>query len=347
MMDFTKELDRVFDLIGEYCNSADYRKAQEELDKIEPYCKTPVDKARFHYSRGYINYATISQISALAEYRKGIREDPDDSLNLKKDCKYSVKLIKREYAELRRVVADIVNIINRRYNETIEDNKTEVDEQTFQLLLGFHQSIRPPRVDNLSLGFPNNDILLGFEDYYAKLTGEKLENAKRFLEEAYHITDRESFFACMHNNPNLNMNAYISDATAYLNDKPYFDVNTLDDDDKLYFLAKTEFVKSFIDYLPNAGVAAWDLSVQIGLARIAFACDIINEEYYCCILNELTKVLRAGMSSFEEYARSFVFGSALLLFKVKSMNITKSTDFMFSIMGYLDMSELRNTKWIR
>lgn len=63
-----------------------------------------------------------------------------------------------------------------------------------------------------------------------------------------------------------------------------------------------ELDKSFIDYLPSAGVIAWDLSEQIGLTRI--------------------------------------------MFKVKSMNITKSTDFMFSIAGYLDCSTLLDTKWI-
>ena len=100
--------------------------------------------------------------SALLEYRRGLREDPTDPLKLKKDCKYAVKLIKKEYAELQRVAADIVNMINLRYHEIPEENKAEVDEKTFQLLLGFHQSIRPPRIDNIILGFPKEDIFLGF-----------------------------------------------------------------------------------------------------------------------------------------------------------------------------------------
>lgn len=235
-------------------------KAREELDKIEPYCKTPADKARLHYSRGYINYATVSQLSALLEYRRGLREDPTDPLKLKKDCKYAVKLIKKEYAELQRVAADIVNMINLRYHEIPEENKAEVDEKTFQLLLGFHQSIRPPRIDNIILGFPKEDIFLGFGDYYAKLTGEKQEEAKRFLEEAYQITDRESFLACIRDNPNLYINGYIGDAIAYLNDESAFAVDTLDEDEKLCFLAKAEFVKSFANYLLDAGVIVWDMS---------------------------------------------------------------------------------------
>lgn len=346
-MDSTNELGRCFERIGGYCNSAEYGKAREELDKIEPYCKTPADKARLHYSRGYINYATVSQLSALLEYRRGLREDPTDPLKLKKDCKYAVKLIKKEYAELQRVAADIVNMINLRYHEIPEENKAEVDEKTFQLLLGFHQSIRPPRIDNIILGFPKEDIFLGFGDYYAKLTGEKQEEAKRFLEEAYQITDRESFLACIRDNPNLYINGYIGDAIAYLNDESAFAVDTLDEDEKLCFLAKAEFVKSFANYLPDAGVIAWDMSRQIGLTRLAFACDMINEEEYCHGMDDMSRILKAGLKSFEEYARSFIFGSALFFFKVKSMNINKATDFMFSIFGYLDMSDLRNTKWMK
>lgn len=346
-MDFTKELDSGFERIRTYCNSADYEKAREEIDKIAPYCKTPADLARLYYSRGYLSYAVTSQLSALAEYRKGFRADPEDSLNLKKECKYSRKLIEKEYAELRRVVVDCVSFIKQRYGEAPEENKTEVDERTFELLLGFHQSIRLPRADNILLGFPKDNLVLGFEDYFAKLTGEKRESAKRFLEEAYHITNRERFFACIHNHPNLHLNAYIREARAYLNDESAFDVNALDDDGKLFFWATTEFVKAFMEYLPEAGVIAWDLSGQIGLVRVAFACDIIEEEDYCRSMNELTQVLRDKLSSFEEYARSFVFGSAVLVFKVKSMNITKATDFMFSIMGTLCAGDLLRTKWVK
>ena len=339
------DLDKYFKLIGTYCNHADYKKAQEELDKIEPYCKTPAQKACYHYSRGYINYASQSQLSALAEYRKGLREDPDDTMGLKKECAYSKKLIKKEFAEMRKVVVRVVGFINEHYNKTSENNKIEVDDHAFQLLLGFYQSIRMPRIDDSYLGFPRNDIFLGFDDYFAKLMGEKQENAKRFLKDGYGIFDCESYYECIRNNQNLDMNGYISEVMAYLNGKSSIDVNQLDDDEKLYFLAKVEFVQTFFEYLPDAGVIAWDLSAKIALTRIAFACDIISKENYCHNMNALTDVLKGRLSSFEEYARSFTFGSALLMFKVKSMNITKSTDFMFSIMGYLDMDNLLDTKW--
>lgn len=346
-MDSANELDRCFKRIGDYCNSADYGKAREELDKIEPYCRTPADKARLHYSRGYLNYATTSQLLALLEYRRGLREDPADPLKLKKDCKYSVKLIKKEYAELAKVTANIVSLLDGRFHEITEENKTKVDEHTFQLFLGFHQSIRPPRIDNSILGFPKDDIFLGFEDYYAKLTGEKQEKAKKFLKETYQIEDRESLFTCIRDNPNLHMNDYIADAMAYLHGKPDFDVDALDEDGRLCFLAKAEFVKTFTDYLPDACVIAWDVSGQIGLVRLAFACDMIGEEEYCAGMTEFARVLREGLSSFEEYARSFTFGAALLFFKVKSMNINQATDFMFSIMGYLDMSDLYKMRWMK
>lgn len=104
-------LNKCFELIRTYCNSADYKKAQEELDKIESYCKTPADLARFHYSCGYVNSASVSQLLALAEYRKGLRADPADTLNLKKEYKYSRKLIEKEYAELRRVAVDCVHLM--------------------------------------------------------------------------------------------------------------------------------------------------------------------------------------------------------------------------------------------
>lgn len=340
-----ENLDKYFELIDTYCSHADYKRAQEELDKIEPYCKTPAQKAHYHYSRGYINYASVSQLSALAEYRKGLREDPDDTMGLKKECAYSKKLIKREFEEMQKVVLRVVDFINKHYNNIPENDKTKVDDHTFQLLLGFYQSIRMPRIDDSYLGFPRNDIFLGFDDYFAKLTGEKQENAKAFLKDGYGIIDRESYFECIRSNQNLDMNGYIREVVAYLNDKSSVDVNQFDDDEKLYFYAKVEFVQTFFEHLPDAGVIAWDLSAQIALTRIAFACDIISKEDYCRNMSAFTNILKSKLSSFEEYALSFTFGSALLMFKVKSMNITKSTDFMFSIMGYLDMGNLLDTKW--
>lgn len=339
-------LDEYFERIGTYCDRADYKKAQEELDKIEAYCKTPAQKARYHYSRGYINYASVSQLSALAEYRKGLREDSEDTLGLKKKCAYSKKLIRKEFVEMRRVVLNVVDFINQHYGKTSEDDKIKVDDYTFQLLLGFYQSIRMPWIDESYPGFPRNDIFLGFEDYFAKLEGERRENAKSFLKDGYGIVDRESYIECIHGNVNLDMNGYISEAMEYLNHKSDRDVSRLDEDEKLKFLAKAEFVQTFLDYLPDAGVIAWDLSAQIGITRIAFACDMISKEDYRHNMSALTDQLKDGLSSFEEYARSFTFGSALLMFKVKSMNITKATDFMFSIMGYLEMGNLLDTKWI-
>lgn len=342
----TNKLEEYFEQIGTYCNNGDYEKAREEIDRIEPYCQTPAEQARLHYSRGYLNYATVSQLMALLEYRRGLRADPADSRKLKKECKYAEKLIKKEYAELTRVAADIANMIDLRFHEIAEEEKKEVDERMFQLLLGFHQSIRPPRIDNSILGFPSKDIFLGFEEYFAKLTGEKQETAKRFLQEVYHITDRESFFNCMQNNPSLQINDYLRDAAAYIKDKPEFAVDTLGEDEKLCFLAKAEFVKAWIDYLPEAGVIAWDLSAKMGLLRVVFACDLITEDDYCSSMNALTKELKGGLSSFAEFAQSFTYGAALFFFKVKDMNINKATDFMYSIFGYLDMSDLRNIKWI-
>ncbi len=139
----------------------------------------------------------------------------------------------------------------------------------------------------------------------------------------------------------------IREAKTYLNDESAFDANKLDDDGRLSFLAEAEFVKAFLEYLPEAGIIAWDLSGQIGLLRVVFACDMIDKEDYCRSMDALTQVLRDKLSSFEEYARSFIFGSAVLVFKARSMNITRTTDFMFSVMGTLCASDLLGTKWVK
>ena len=320
-----------FRLICAYNNNGDYEKSEEELAKIEPHCEKAVEKARFHYYRGWLRgEKTQNPVESLREYKKGLDADPDDTLDLTgryEECEAELQDI---MDNMRSAVVHTVDIIKRRCALVPDDKKVEVDDETFQLFLGFYQGV----------------VSLGFDNYFAKCKDDDREKEMQLLN-AYNITDRDSFFECIQNNQNMNQNVYLNDALAYMNGNPVFDIDELEGDGRLCFLTYIEFVKTFIDELPDAGVIAWDIGEKIGLNRYAYACGILGNSDYVTGMLTLSDLLKEKFSSFEEYARSLIFGAALLMFQISGMNVRKAKDFMCTVTKYFLDSRLPDTKWMK
>ena len=320
-----------FRLICAYNNNGSYEESEEELKKIEPCCKKAIDKARLHYYRGWLRgQLSDNPLEMLMEFQKGLAEDPDDALDLKSDCEQCMEEIHKILDNMQSAVIDTVDIVKQRCSLVSEDKKIEADDETFQLYLGFYQGISS----------------LGFDRYFLKYSNEDLEKEMQHLE-MYNITDRASFFKCIQENEILNQNARLQNALAYINGNPRFDIEELGEAGQFYFQNYVAFVKLFAAYLPDGGVLAWDIGEKIGLARRAYACNILGNTDFVSGMLALSDQLKEVLSSFEEYARSLMFGAALFMFQISGMNIKKAKDFMCSVALDFMQSDLPDTKWIK
>lgn len=323
-----------FRLISAYNNMSQFDKAREELDKIEPFCDNPADLSRFHYMHGYIHYSEDREYLAIEEYRRGIAADPDDSIGLNlhdsiEDCR---GYITENLTKLHSLAERIYNDIRERCRE--KSDKTKLSEEEFTLYLGFLPALRV---------IPGHEKAIGF-GYFRKYEDAEKQVAIDWLRNAFGITDRDSLVDFYQNSMHCNINNRAEDARSYLAGTPRFNVDELNEDGRYALDCYAEFIGTFNEFLPEAGVLAWDISEKISFVRQAYACDLIpNTDFSKCMLY-LHDYAREKFASFEEYILSLAFGAALFMFNMGKLNIIQSIDFLARTAPLLKM-ELPDLEW--
>ena len=308
-----------FRLISAYNNLEQFDKAIEELNKIFPLCDDPVDLSRFHYMHGYIYYRQDREYLAIKAYRRGIEADPDNTieLDLEDEIKNCRGYIESNLKKLHRLSERIYNDVKERCSQ--KSDKMKLSDEEFTLYLGFLPAIRL---------LPGRKEPLGFGDYFRKYEGEEKQAALDWLKNGFGITDRESLLDFYQNDPHCNISSMAEDVRAYLAGSPRFDLNELNKDGRYAFECFTEFIGKFNEFLPEAGVLAWDISEKIGIVRLAYACDLITNTDFAKPMLYLHDFAREKFSSFEEYILSLAFGAVLFMFKMDDMNIISAMDFL-------------------
>lgn len=325
-----------FKLICAYNNQRDFDKSENELDEVETLCKTPEDKARYQYMRGYICYMTDKEIMARAHYNAALQIAPEyaKSIQLEEEIAECTDLIKNDLAALRSLFAKACKDIKSRCEQ--KPNKLSLTDEQFQLRLGFFPAIRK---------IPGFEHPIGFENYFMQYEGEDKEKCLQWFERFYGINNEESFFDFIQNDFGSNISRMANDVFAYLNGEPNFDIEQLNDSGRLSFESCVEFVRQFGDVLPKAGILAWDIGEKIGFARHAYYAGLIGNFDYCKGLLTLGEAARTSFSSWDEYMRSLLCGAALYMFSIDNFSISGAMEFAKNMFMFLMNSDLADVEW--
>lgn len=327
-----------FRLISAYNNLKQFDKAQEELDMISPRCKEPVDLARLHYMRGYIFDVNRKELMALHCYEDGLEADPDNisGLDLEKEIADCRGYIEKDLKKLRELSEKVTKDIKKRYAQMPYSAKYELSDEEFTMQLGFLPAIRR---------IPGHEHALGFKEYFKKYEGEQLEQAKEWFRNLFGVTGRESFIEMFQNGRDCNIAHFGRDILANLNGNPIFEASELNKSGRRLFDDTTLYIKAFAEFLPKAGVAAWDMSEKIGYARHAYAVGYLSDYDYSSCLNSITDAAKECFSSAEEYMLSLAFGSALYMFMVDSRSISSGEDFLLKSVAFMLQGDLADIRW--
>ncbi len=325
-------------LISAYNNLEQFDNAWKEIDELEPLCDTPELRAAYHYFCGYIFYSQDKEMMAISCFNEGKAADPEDTAErdfdgLIKECR---ELIGSELKKLEKFSGDICNDIKYACSSMPDDKKSDITEEEFTMFLGFLPGIRK---------VPGIEMPLLFEKYFLKYNGEEKQAVLDFFKQMYDVTDRESFRKLFTEYSGCNLSGLYNDIPPYLAGKPNFDVSELNPAGKEAFMNSVEFFKPFVQYLPKAGVLAWDICEKVGFARLAYSCDLIGNTDYCTIMLMLTDQARENFSSFEEYMLSLVFGSGVYMFHIDDWGIVSAMNFMKTMVTFLIKGDLPFIKW--
>ncbi len=307
-----------FRLISAYNNLGETDKAQEELAKIEPFCTTPADVCKMHYMRGYIHYSEDREHLAIIEYFRGLNADPDNTsgLDLEKEIKDCRQYIKDDLAKLRSLSEKVYSDVRKKCEEN--PDKTELNDQEFTLYLGYLPAMRV---------IPGQEKAMGFS-YFRKYEGREKEICFEGLKRRFGITDSDSFKQFYKNSPYCNINPIAEEVRAYIAGTPRSDIDGMPFEDKYFFGCYREFIGVFNEFLPKAGLLAWDISEKVGFLRLAYACDILSNTDYSAAMLYLHDLARESFSSFEEYMLSLAFGASLFMFVAERMNLISAIDYL-------------------
>lgn len=321
-----------FRLISAYNNMEQFGKAREELEKIAPHCDNPADLARLHYMNGYIFYREDREYLAILEYRRGLEADPEGTsgIDLKKEIADCRKYITENLEKLRSLSERVYNDVKEKCKEKSE--KTELSDEEFAMYLGFLPALRV---------IPGHSNSIGF-GYSRKYDGEEKQTALDWLSRSFGITDRESLLDFCQNAPYCNINATAEEIKACLAEAQNPDPR---DEGQYVVDCFAEFIGAFKDFLPEAGVLAWDISEKTGFIRWAYACGIIPDDEFNGYMKSLSDLAREKFASFEEYILSAAFGAALFMFKIERMHILHAIDFLARTVPQLK-SELPELEWL-
>lgn len=327
-----------FKLISAYNNLKRFDSASEELDALFPRCDNPADISRWHYMRGYIFYVNSKYLMAIHCFEDGLEADPDDSSGLKldKEIEDGRAYIEKNIKTLRDLSEKITRDIKKRYAQMPYSDKYELSDEEFVMRLGFLPGIRK---------IPGQERGLGFEEFFKKYEGAQKEQAKKWFEDLFGVTDRGSFIEFFQNNRCCNISRFARDVISSMNGRAAFDVSELNKGGRRLFEDVTLFVKVFAEFLPASGVAAWDMSEKIGFCRHAYAVDLLTNTDYLTCMTAIIDDAKASFSSAEEYMLSLAFGSAFYMFMEDDRSIPSATDFLLRMSAFIIHGDLADMRW--
>ncbi len=327
-----------FRLISAYNNKKDFDSSLKELQIIHPACESPVDLAKFYYMSGYMYFMTDKEMLALSLYKLGLEADPQNvsGLDLEDECRDCLEYINEDLNALHAASADAVKKIAARCAE--KPDKIDAADPDFTLRLGALARVHV---------LPGMKRAMGVDVFDLKYEGEERETVLKCLAEYYHITDRASFMEFIKKDRYCNLASMADDVMARLSGKPNFDPDILNRKGREAFDNSTFFVRPFAQYLPKAGVLAWDINEKMWYARYAYSCDLLPDSDYREAMLALSDTAKANFSSSEEYLRSMLFGSVMYAFDADDWNIGGAVETMGRMLDLLLQSDLPDIKWKR
>lgn len=320
-----------FRFISALNNLKRFDEARTEIEKIKKYCQTPKDQASAAYMLGYIFYMEDQEFKALSLFKQVMQLD--EERNLFDDCRDCEKYIRQHFTKLVQTISMLKEFFIEKEQSIPEEDKIELSAEQLPLMLSFLPSVRR---------LPVVEKTMQTTEPYFKYNSEEKEAVCEFLLKAYQIHDFNTLKKSAAKHFHVD-NSY-KDIMAYTLGRPHFDLNELDESGRLLWDCSMQYMEQIIEYIPHGGLAAWDISETIGLARHAYACDLIDENELSNLIYDCTAQILKKYTSWNEYLTALVSGGAYFMF-IEDLNIKASVNFLNMIGKIYLKSPLFSYKW--
>lgn len=314
-----------------------YEAARETLTEIHKLFKSSADKSRAYYMLGLSYDLEDKKIKALHCYLRAMEEDKENTagLSLQKLCDDCQTCIEDSLNQLKETSENILKKSVECVKETPESQRIEIEESDFAMLLAFLPAIR---------SIPNMDKALGLDGLFACYEDEnEKETVKQWLLGAYDIYDLSSLENAMRRE--FYVGRRYEDFVAHKIGKPVFDLEKLDSNGKKTWNSCEMFFENISAQIPDGGLAAWDISEKIGLARHAHACGLISDSDLMSLAMPLADEAKSRYTSWDEYFTALILGAGFFMYSISEFSVKEAVDFIDKMSQFLFQSNIAETLW--
>lgn len=314
-----------------------YEEVREKLAELHELFKSPADRARAYYMLGLSYDKEGKEIKALNGYRRAMEEDPENTaeLSLQEICEGCQIRIQNSLKQLQEISENIFQKSMECVKEMPENQKIEIEESDFAMLLAFLPAIR---------SIPGIDRALGLDGLFVCYEDEdEKEIVKQWLFKTYEVYDLPSLEAAMRRD--FYVGRRYEDFTSHKLGKPVFDIEKLDSNGKKTWNACKMFFENTAAQIPNGGLSAWDISEEIGLARHAHACGLISDSDLMSLAMTLADEAKSRYTSWDEYFTALILGAGFFMYSLSEFSVKEAIDFIEKMSQFLFQSNISETLW--
>lgn len=323
-----------FFMIESYNELQQFKRSFRELERMKECCVSPEDKVKWHYLNSYAMFFSGKQMLAEYNLEKGLALDAENAQLLELQGRI------REKEE--KATARVKELLGR-MDAVLEEMKQKAekegthkgcDGETFSLLLSYPAVMRT---------VPGIDGCIGMDPLYTCKSEKDADAVKHYLWSAYQALEADELAKkALTEWSTRDDFRYFSN---YWRNGEKYKIEGLSEIGEANFGYFERFARLFRDTVGEGGFCANEMSEMANLFRIQFACGMITEEELAGRMRAMAKAVRENFSSWEEFARSLVCGSAYFFYKCSGGNFDEAIAHMEELLGALPYCDWFHYGW--
>ncbi|MBR5973595.1 MAG: DUF1266 domain-containing protein [Clostridiales bacterium] len=308
-----------------------YPEAREEIAKLSPRCSEPSDIGKLFYMTGYIYDQSDCEFKAIECYRR--RAEIDPSWN---ECD---ELVKDSMGYVKKDMDRAYNAFSKFFPDYAAKTQAAAEKKTIPELDIL------PYISAMGSSFMSSNlgVKLPLDQPLFKCSEEDKPKVVSFLKDRMHITDLTSLQQDFGKN---RLAPFTSEILHIIKTGEEPALDKLNAKQLTHYEASKLALSKMKEFIPDGGLAAWDYSDMLAIARFMYSVDMLSNtemmQTYLFANDECKRLFK----SWEEFTHSLTIGAFYNAFtRDTSYNINQSARFAINV-GVFCMQTYPGIEWL-
>ena len=294
-----------------------YAEAREEVAQLSPHCTEPADLGKLFYMLGYIYDQSDCEFKAIECYRRRAEIDPSWD-----ECD---ELVKDSMSYVEQDLESAYKAFSKFFPDYAAKEQSATDKKTIS------EPAILPYISALGSSFMSSNlgVKLPLDDPFFKCSEEDKPKVISFLTDRVHITDLRSLQQDFGKNRLAPFTSGVLHIIETGEEPPLDELNSKT---RTHYEASKMSLSKMKEFIPEAGLAAWDYNDMLALARFMYSVDMLTNtemmQTYLFANDECKRLFK----SWAEFTHSLTMGAFYSTFtRDTSYNIKAAARFAINV----------------